>query len=550
MGFPKDITVDMFAPSTTRKWILIHALPSHKGGRKASLSWGSCGDLVQEILGPNTTTTLSFDCATLDVPLDYTDPESPPLTLSLVRLNATRKPVLGNALINPGGPGGSGIETIVGSGRLFLNIVDQYNYIGFDPRGTGKTIPFNCNATPAPDYLPTAHLNLNDTLFDNGWDRANLFSDRCVETQQATGSFLSTAFVARDMVEILHHLPDHKLNYVGISYGTFLGEVFAAMYPHLVGRFILDAVVNPVDFRAGPRSSFFADTDIVYQGFYDECVARPSDCALARQTTPSPSASTIRSQVESFIDAFLDTDPVLYRQLKLTVRQALYSPDTWAPLAMAIATILAAPSNLSVLLPPGPANPPPVYNEGVDAFWGISCLDTPWRLSEPEQLIAVAIEQQSLSYFANVYADFISWRCATWRFESAEYYTGPFASKTATPILFIGGKKDPITPLAGAFNASSGYEGSVVVTNDGYGHSFTSDPSDCTYNAVKQYVINGVLPEEGLVCKANKAPFDPTRLGNGTPAAMARKRDIGEMTVEQAWKTLEDIRTRTGFVSI
>ncbi|KAG8627517.1 hypothetical protein KVT40_005000 [Elsinoe batatas] len=139
--------------------------------------------------------------------------------------------------------------------------------------------------------------------------------------------------------------------------------------------------------------------------------------------------------------------------------------------------------------------------QDVDNFWGISCLDTPWRLDTPEQLLPIAKEQQNLSYFADVFADALSWRCATWRFEAAEYYTGPFVAKTATPILFVGGKRDPITPLAGAFNASAGFEESVVVTNDAYGHSFTADRSQCTYDTVNRYLVDGVLPEPGLVCK-------------------------------------------------
>ncbi|KAF4552531.1 Hypothetical protein D9617_9g023190 [Elsinoe fawcettii] len=488
------------------------------------IQWVSCGSLVEEIAGPNNTIDLVFDCATLPVPLDYTDEASPLLNISLVRLNATQEPVIGNTLINPGGPGGPGIEQIVLAGNQYLELTGQYNWIGFDPRqngGTGRTIPFDCKATPPRDYFPLAQESLvNDTLLENAWDSTTRYANRCLDAQASNGPFLSTSFVARDMLEILKRLPDEKLNYVGTSYGTFLGEVFASMFPQHVGRFVLDAVVNPSDWRSGTRSTFLSDTDLVYDGFFSECAATPSNCALTT-LVPSPAdPAAIRAIVDSWILSTLKVDDFLYRGIKNVIRQALYSPSIWPTLAQSLTYYITLPPN-ATLPDPETAVPASPYNLGIDAFWGISCLDTPWRLDGPADLAPFAAEQQPLSYFANTFADVTIWRCAAWSIEAAEYYTGPFEACTATPILFVGGKRDPVTPMAEAFNASSGFHGSRVVTNDGFGHSFFQDPSKCTYNAVREYLVEGTLPEEGLVCQADKRPFDPTRGASNVTAQTA-----------------------------
>ncbi|KAG8631771.1 hypothetical protein KVT40_000911 [Elsinoe batatas] len=378
--------------------------------------------------------------------------------------------------------------------------------------GTGRTIPFNCQAIPPQDYFPQAKESLTDSgLVEDAWRTAELYAIKCSEAQAATSPFLSTPFVARDMLEILKHLPDEKLNYVGTLYGTFLGEVFASMFPEHVGRFVLDAVVNPTDWRAGTRDTFLQDTDIVYEEFYSECAVRPDNCALTSLVPGPADSAAIRNIVESSFSQLLAVDQLVYRIIKNVFRQALYAPSTWPSIASTLTSLIAPPNATSPGLnttSPNITSPPPPYNQGVDAFWGISCLDTPWRLSGPSDLIPIADRQQPLSYFANVFADATIWRCAAWSIEPAEYYAGPFEAHTATPILFVGGKRDPITPLSAAFNASRGFPGSRVLTNDGYGHSFFNDPSQCTFNAVRAYLVDGTLPEERKVCVADKKPFD------------------------------------------
>ncbi|KAJ9602967.1 hypothetical protein H2200_012747 [Cladophialophora chaetospira] len=129
-----------------------------------------------------------FDCAQLSVPLDYTDPASPGLNLSIFRVNATEEPVLGSVLINFGGPGGTGAENLpVMAEEAHKNIGAQWNLVSWDPRGTGYTIPFNCSvATPAGSNVKRelgtlAGTNLTEVFLTTGWEYAGQIADSCFE---------------------------------------------------------------------------------------------------------------------------------------------------------------------------------------------------------------------------------------------------------------------------------------------------------------------------------------------------------------------------------
>lgn len=165
-------------------------------------------------------TTRPIACAKLAVPLDYTDDGSPDLELDLVKIPATKQPVLGSMLINPGGPGVSGVQSAIDSSVDWLTAGGgQYNVIGFDPRGTGRTMPLNCTPTSgaaleARDKLVYS-LNLTDVLAQK-WDSYLSEAADCGAAHAANGHLYGTAFVARDMLQIVDALDeDGLLRYYG-----------------------------------------------------------------------------------------------------------------------------------------------------------------------------------------------------------------------------------------------------------------------------------------------------------------------------------------------
>lgn len=276
-----------------------NALPAQRG-----IDWQPCPELNRNISTLRGVEGTPFDCAKLSVPLDYTNPESEPLDLDLFRVNATREPVLGTVLINFGGPGGTGAENLpVWAAELAANIGEQWNLLSWDPRGTGKTIPFDCKIedpriprrTRKRDTDVLVSGNLTEYFLNEGWETAGVIADACYTAMNGTGSYIGTAFVARDIMEIVDALGEvGLLRYYGWSYGTALGSYVAAMFPERIERVVLDANLNPHDYQIGHFGDTFVDADKALSAFLEECLKNKDECALARYTNANETADLLR----------------------------------------------------------------------------------------------------------------------------------------------------------------------------------------------------------------------------------------------------------------
>ncbi|PGH23043.1 hypothetical protein AJ80_02816 [Polytolypa hystricis UAMH7299] len=474
------------------------------------LEWGNCTDFAAE----------RNECAVLTVPLDYTDSESDStLALDLLKVNATKTPVLGSVLYNPGGPGGSGVEAVGLYGTNLVEILGgQYNVIGFDPRrGTGKTIPFDCKNTMLPirrrrDLV--FQRNLTELLLEDGWDSAQRAAAACSETMKETGELIGTAFVARDMVQIIDALEeDGQLRYWGMSYGTQLGMTFASMFPDRVERLILDGVTNPHEYVAGTWFDSLHDTDKAFLALLSECLKAGDKCELSNLGGPKATAEDLLKKIDAKLKGYYidgkEAGGSLYSYLlmKLAVHQALYSPNQWAMLSSLLMSIMD--QDFESELPDEPITPPPIeyYNLGYDAPLGIACGDSTLRVDSPKELLDIVAQQEKVSSFGDIWFT-ERWKCTAWPFKAKDRYTGNFSATTNFPILFIGNSFDPVTPLSSAHNASAGFADSVVLNHNGYGHCSIAHPSLCTGKAVRSYFVDGKLPEPGTKCEPDIPAFD------------------------------------------
>lgn len=479
------------------------------------INWYPCPELNKNITILTGVEGTPFDCAKLQVPLDYTDPHSKPLELDLFRVNATKEPVLGTVLINFGGPGGTGAENLPVLGKeMAANIGEQWNLVSWDPRGTGKTIPFDClvgSQTASPSNrkrsvptLPSA--NLTEYYLNGGWESAGLLADTCYAAMNETGQYISSAFVARDMMEIVDALnEDGLLRYYGWSYGTALGSIVAAMFPERVERVVLDANVNPHDYQAGHYGDFLIDADKTMWAFLSECYENKADCALAQYTKANktkdlldaislilePLAINASTSDEAW-QAYAGVVQIIYGQL--------YYPTTWPKLAETITTVL----NGTYEPPNSTAEP---YNlGGTWAVIGIRAADALWRTNSTEEYLPQVKYQDTVSSFDIQYP--LLWVSARWRIPSKEQYKGNFKVKTRHPILYVNSEYDPATPLVNAYNGSASFEGSVVLPHSGYGHGIVVDPSACVAGHIQAYFANGTLPAAGTHCKPDMGPWE------------------------------------------
>jgi pimeloyl-ACP methyl ester carboxylesterase len=506
--------------------VAVQALPQHKP--TPAITWQACPELNQQITLSNGIGGAVFDCAHLEVPLDYTNLNSPSLELSLFKVNATQEPRLGLVLINFGGPGGTGAQNLpLYAGQMAANIGPQGDLVSWDPRGTGKTIPFNYGTSLSELSEATgksqqerseprlASGNLTDYFLRVGWDVAGVLADACYDAMRETGQHVGTAFTARDLISIAEELnEDGLLRYYGWSYGTVLGAYTAAMFPSRIERMVLDGNINPDDYRAGHYGDFVRDADKAFGGFLQECFNNKPRCALARYTNAT-CVDDLSDSVNTFLEALNTTD--YYGKsftnaslLVSSIYSSLYYPATWPALGDLIVSYLNGTAQSAASAAPPANSTVEPYDLGASwSVFGIRSGDALWRIEKASEYLPRVQYQQSVSSFAFSLMYQALWPSARWRIDAKELFTGSFQGvKTRHEILFVNGEYDPVTPLAHAYRSSDGFEGSVVLPHSGYGHGIVVDPSACVAAHVQAYFRDGVLPESGAHCEPDFGPWE------------------------------------------
>ena len=502
------------------------------------IKWSSCDELnknVTEFVSPQQID--HFECGHLTVPLDYTDPASEPLQLNLFRIKAKKEPVLGTIIFNSGGPGGNGAVDfpVVGS-DLRANVGDQYHLLSWDPRGTGFTIPFICNATAtttsgsdAPQKRDLGNLtstNLTKILLNGGWESAGAVITACQTKAEEVSPYIGTSFVARDLLEMVDALAeDGLLRYYGWSYGTALGSYFAAMFPDRVERMVLDGNVDPEDYRAGHYGDNIRDADATFAGFLKACYKNKAECPLV-DFFNATSAEDILESLNAILQPLAaelsqnltSEASAAYSAIKQTIlmHQGLYFPALYPSMAENLVMLLNATEPDSADESAG-ASPKWTYGESAalnQAGIAIRGADATWHIENASDYVPQAEYQSTVSSFSDLWY-YSTWTAAQWKVPAKERFYGGFNTTTKHPILYVNGKYDPVTPLKHAERASKRFKGSVVLEHGGYGHGVFADPSTCVQKHVQAYFDRGVLPEEGSSCEPDLGIWELAKARKG-----------------------------------
>lgn len=501
-------------------------------GANALIDFQPCPELNAEITTINGVEGTPFECATLAVPLDYTNPESEDLELDLFRVPATEEPVLGSVLINFGGPGGTGAEGLPAWAEQAQSVIGaQWNLVSWDPRGTGFTIPFNCSleamlGTTVPTNTKRqvgdlVSVNLTEIFLNGGWETAGQIADFCATQNNETATLIGTAFVARDMIEIVDAFEeDGLLRYYGWSYGSALGAYVAALFPERIERVVLDANVNPHHYQAGHYLTLADNVDEGFAGFIESCFNATDDCALYSLLQPS-TAQDILDSINTALAPFAQNATsgiegyLTYLALKNSLYTPIYFPNLWPGFAETLAGLLNG------TMPPPP---PPVsaYGEANQAVIGIRASDATFIANSSDEYLPIVQAQSTVSPGFSDSAYFGLWPSARWSMPAKERYFGNFDVQTKSPILFVNGMFDPITPLVDAQNATATFQGRLL-THGGYGHGIFVAPSQCVSDYVQAYFLNGTLPEEGTFCEPDTPVVEiftaAAQAGNGGSAS-------------------------------
>ncbi|KAJ6569125.1 TAP-like protein-domain-containing protein [Mycena capillaripes] len=476
-----------------------------------------------------------FQCTVLQVPIDYSAPQAGSAAIAIVRLPSTapKTEYRGPILFNPGGPGGSGVDAIVGAGAAFASVFGpEFDIVGFDPRGVSyskPTISFFKTDVERRFLIPSAEVVVYPSLNASSNAVSKTFGDFGLLGQLALQSdtehhlqHMSTDNIARDMLRITQAFGFEKLQYWGVSYGSVLGATFATLFPDKVGRLMIDGVEDMDSYYTANATNMMVDVNGSLQAFFEGCsLAGPDICPFYE---PSPSA--IATKLDALTDSVKEQPiPVVmpdshgivdFNFLRNAIVNSLFAPYDPAVGFVSLGQGLAAlaKGNATVLYAQNAfpsfqcqASPPPFHLNNFEAYMAIACGDPVPVNDTVAQLEEYWLNAAKVSQFSDLVSS-SRVLCAGYKIHRAGRFQGPVGAKnTSFPLLLVGNTLDPATARAGAFKTSKAFPGSVVLTQDSVGHTSTAAPSLCTFGYFRAYFINGTLPAPGTVCPVNAELF-------------------------------------------
>lgn len=446
----------------------------------------------------------NLQCAEIEVPLDYADPDGEAITLSLLKVPAeNRKQRVGSLVVNPGGPGGSGTNYAANAQTYFGPEVRRvFDIVGFDPRGVGESTPVDCLsderldefAASDPDPDSPAELDEMDQMLAE-------FGEGCLEKSGDLARHVSTAEAARDIDIIRGLLGDRQLSWFGASYGTLLGATYAELFPDRVGRMVLDGALDPTLSNKELSLAQARGFETALRSYVQACVDRGS-CFLGS----SVDAGTER--IREFLDE-VEQRPISGsgdRQLEvgnavLGIWAPLYNEEYWPLLDGALQAAFRGEGRALLALSDAYTSrgPDGYIDNSMEALYAINCLDQDDEpISSAEAAAQVPEFEKASPTFGSVFAHGLS-SCAGWPVEGAED-VGPLVAEGAEPILVIGTTRDPATPVEWAEALASQLDSGVLVTRDGDGHTGYLAGNSCVDEAVESYLVSGVVPSDNVTC--------------------------------------------------
>ncbi|MEV7774290.1 alpha/beta hydrolase [Kitasatospora sp. NPDC086791] len=468
--------------------------PALKAFYGQQLAWGACPKDPQ-----NEADTSALQCASLKVPLDYSAPATGTLDVAVVRNPATKPDQrVGSLLLNPGGPGGTGVGMVAFNPKRFDGpLHDRYDLVGFDPRGVAGTSPLKClDDQTRDDWLSTDQP---------GADHGKQLADACQAKFAQVLPFVSTRNTARDMDVLRGALGDQKLSYLGMSYGTYLGSLYAEEFPDRVGRLVLDGATSP--------SSSLVQHNIEQQaGFERALKAFAADCAGKNPCPLGSDAGRAPQKLADFLDGLKDKPLKTAKGRTLTSSTAwtgvisrLYGGEqAWSGLRNALGWAMVrgkADDLLALADAYNGRDKDGHYEASPDAYAAIHCADGATDAPAGEELQAALTDLAAKAPMVSKHdplAALFDPDCRVWPFRSTEK---PHAIKSAAaaPIVVVGSTGDPATPYAWAEKLTAELGNAVLLTRDGEGHTGYG-ASKCIRASVDAFLVDGTVPTAGTHC--------------------------------------------------
>lgn len=350
--------------------------------------------------------------------------------------------------------------------------------------------------------------------------KALAFVKRCVALSGRLLAHDSTADTVRDLDYLRRLVGDRRLNYQGLSYGSFIGETYANMFPRRVRAIVLNGVINPVPFTTSAQAGIGdsgADFDLVFAKLQSLCQAAGlARCALAGHGSVTARVSRLLARLRRGpIPAPSAPAPhrLSYGDLLLYMFANLGRPASWPQIA---AGLEQAASGNGSAIETALQQTRPVYQSALNSATALQCADKPPPLPGPQAWPSIIGRLRRVSPFLAVTGWWLAVPCAAWPVLNADRYAGPWNRSTHNPVLVIGTRYDPQTAYQGARRVARLLGNARLLTLDGYGHTTDVDPSSCIDRAVSAYLIRPATARQ-QTCHADRQPFDPD-FGNPLPS--------------------------------
>ncbi|WP_371744648.1 alpha/beta hydrolase [Georgenia sp. TF02-10] len=444
------------------------------------------------------------ECADVTVPLDYDDPDAGEITLAVKRLRSAGADRVGSLLINPGGPGGSGIELVdAAQGYFSEDLLGAYDLVGFDPRGVDASTAIDCVDDAELDRLRSAEYDLTtDAGLSAYQDDLGIVREGCAARSGDLLGHVDTESAARDMDVLRHLLGEPELDYLGFSYGTFLGATYAELFPDRVGNLVLDGAMDPALDTHGIVLGQAA-------GFEDALRAYVADCQSGSDCPLTGGVEEGVAQVQRLLEVARATPLPTASDRPLTASLAfsgiitpLYDDATWFVLTTALDQAINQRDGSQLLyladLTAGRESDGTYSNNSVEANWAINCLDFPAR----GDLAQWQEEAEELRATAPVLGEFLAFGdmlCDQWPVDGGRE-PAPVDADGAGPIMVVGTTGDPATPYPWSESLTEELAEGFLVTYDGEGHTAYGSSNECVTDAVDAFLIEGTRPEGDLRC--------------------------------------------------
>lgn len=469
------------------------------------VQWKAC---PKELLAKARDHEGTYECASVNVPVDYDNPDKKTMEIHMLREKAGSDDVQGSIFVNPGGPGGSGIEFMLNGGSMLFSdtIHDEFNIIGFDPRGVGLSNPVRCLTDKELDQQLAASYPDTPEGLEQAGKATQEFGETCLKKNPDMMRFADSYSAAKDIDILRQAVGDKKLSYLGFSYGSYLGQVYAEQFPTHVGRMVLDGIVSPSFTYDQVGYSQARGLEASFKHWIKSCQDVDPQCPLKGMSVDQAVDKVIAFKKELEKKPLPTHDP----QRPLTLSLAftgmigpLYSQYSYADLNIAMRQALVEGNGSGLLQLAdryNDRNPDGTYaNNSNEAFQVINNLDyqptgtfNDWKKQAEKMEKDMPLLGSDMAWG--------SYMLSKWPVKST-HKRQVIHAKGAPPIILIGNLHDPATPYEMAKDVRKNIANSRLVTVDSWDHTAYGRGNSCVDDVVDTYLLDGVAPKSDVDCR-------------------------------------------------